>query len=244
MNLLALSAEGAFEVVKTWAIEASQREGPSNHPNLDTLQYVLDTPERSIVGFEEELATFEERSVVGFQILGERNVGTKTRFVLPIHFVVMRGLELIPGVHMRLNDDPHRAVYRRKGVERSDDELIFSLSVRCNQALAEEFGLPRRSRLDRILFNAPPDAALNPRRGSDHRYVVPSGSVPIRTRHIHAQTQETWLRVAQSAIRKAKLQNRLVELPNVLRLLFVTADRWHWSDLIDRLDADPRLTAA
>jgi len=243
MNLRTLSAESAFEVVKTWAIEASQCDEPSNHPSLDALRYVLGTPARSIVGVEGELATHEGRSVVGFQILGEPNVGTKTRFVLPIHFTVMRGLELIPGVHIRLNDDPHRAYYRRKGVERSDDELIYSLSVSCERALAEEFGLPRRSRLDRILFNAPPDAVLNPRRGSNHRYIVPSGSVPVRTRHINAQTQETWIKVAKSAICKAKLQDKLAELPDVLRLLFITADRWHWSELIDRLESDPRLTA-
>ncbi|MHC2318831.1 hypothetical protein ACVIHC_005877 [Bradyrhizobium diazoefficiens] len=244
MDLRELSAESALEVVGAWVIEASQCDDPANHPSLDALRYVLNTPERSIIGVDRQLAMFEGRSVVGFQIIGEPNVGTKTRFVLPIHFAVMRGLELIPGVRLRLNDDPHRAVYRRRGIERPDDELIYSLSISCKTTLAKEYGLPRRSRLDRILFNAPPDAALNPRRGSDHRYVLPAGSVPIRTRQIDAQTQETWLKVAKSAVRKSHHPNRLAELPEVLRSLFVTADRWHWTELIDRLDADPRLTAA
>ncbi len=232
----------AFDAVRAWADEAHTRSEGDNYSSIDQLRYVLDQPNHSILGVEERLSVNGNQSLVGFQIVGDPNVGTKTRYVLPIHFAIMRLFELVPGIILRLQDDAHRSVYARKGIHRTDDDLIFSLGIRLAASLAKEFGLPKRSRLDRILFNAPPDATLNPRRTNSYRHVVPSGSVLIRARQTHAQTQETWLKAVQGSLKKSK-QDELRELPSTLKLLFMTADRWHWKELIDRLEDDPRLSA-
>jgi hypothetical protein len=237
---LELSITAAFDAVRGWATKAAHITTSSEHPSLDQLRFVIEKRRRSIVHVDDEIASYHGRSVIGFQLVGEGNVGNRTRHVLPVHFVIMRLLELVPGISMRLNDDSHRKHFNQQGIDRPDEDLIYTLGIYFAESLAKEFGLPKRSRLDRVLFNAPPDTKLNPRRTGDHHFVVPSGSVLMRVRRGQAQTQETWLKVVASSIRKAKL-DELRELPEILRLLFVVADRWHWDELLDRLDDDPRL---
>ncbi|XIA63353.1 hypothetical protein ACFIOY_29880 [Bradyrhizobium sp. TZ2] len=237
IELNKLSITDAFRAVQDWAAQAGGLDS-AQYPDHSSLRFLLLKQRRSIVGVDAEMSSYDGQPVVGFQIQGEGAIGIKTRYVLPVHFAIMRSLELVPGISMRLNDDAHKAHHRRQGNERSDEELIYALGIHSSALLARESGLPKRSRLDRILFNAAPDAALYPRRTGDHHYVVPSGSVPLRTRLRYAQTQETWLEAVENSIRKAELPD-LQALPNVLRMLFATADRWHRDELIDRLPDDP-----
>jgi hypothetical protein len=229
----------AFQKIKSWATQAEKVEA-ANYPDVQPLQYLLPKVRRSILGVDASLSEYQKQAVIGFEITGGANVGTKTRYVLPIHFAIMRAFELVPGLTIRLNDDAHISQDRKRGIKRSDNDLIFNLGIRLNATLAKELGLPKRSKLDRILFSASSDAILHPRRTGDHHYVVPSGYVPIRNRQEGFQTPETWLSGIRRIVRKHAAEE-LRGLPDALSSLFVTAERWHWSELIDRLPNDPRV---
>ncbi|WP_342714101.1 hypothetical protein [Bradyrhizobium sp. B039] len=234
-----ISITDALQNIKSWATKAEQVQA-ANYPDVQPLRYLLPQARRSILGVDASLSEYQGQAVIGFGITGGANVGTKTRYVLPIHFAILRAFELVPGVTVRLNDDAHISRDRKRGITRSDDELIFNLGIRLKATVAKVLGLPKRSKLDRILFSAPPDAILHPRRTGDHHYVVPSGYVPIRNRHEGFQTQETWIAGIERIIRNPA-SSELGELPDTLRSLFMTAESWHWSELVDRLPCDPRI---
>jgi len=240
MELKKITIAEALTVVSEWTAKAAQSRGSSNAPDLEPLRYLLDTRRPSILGVDLELLAHKGQALVGFRLTQSETIGDqKTRYVLPIHFAIMRAFEVIPGIRLRLDGDSHEGDRAKRKVQRREEKLIYPMNIYLPAALAQKLGIKGQSRLDRILFNAPPDARLHPKRTGHHRVFVPSESVLLEYRGEPLQTQETWLRLAKLALTDGQ-HDGLRGLPTVLQSLFVTAERWHREELDGRLDDDPR----
>lgn len=231
-----LAASDAFIAIKSWAAAAAKGETQSECPEVSPLCFTL-AKDSTIRRVESKLHSYNGIGLIEFDIDGPKSEGVKTRYMLPVHFAITRLLELIPGVRVRMRGDAHET----PGDDRPAGELIYSLEVRFSASFKKSYEL-RESRLERILFNAPPDVRLHERRTGSYRYIIPSSFVPIRTRRLDAQNADTWLRVVAKAVRQGGA-DELLDAPEVLRQLFVTAERWHWAELIDRLEDDPRVSS-
>jgi hypothetical protein len=154
----------------------------------------------------------------------------------------MRALEMVPSMAVTLADDKHRAQDKKTKRIRSEAEMIFSLSLKVRPKRAKALGIMKMTKLDRIFFNASLNARLYERRTGDYRFIVPSGSVPIRSR---ASADY----IGQNAVLDAAYKLIMAEPPGslpfkankmvaLLRDLFTISDKWHWDELIDRVKAD------
>jgi len=240
MELKKLTIAEALAVLTEWSEKAMHSKGSSDAPDLEPLRYLLDIRRRSILGVDSEVTTHNGQALVGFRLAqSERISDQKTRYVLPVHFAMMRAFELIPGIRLKLDGDSHEGQRAKRNIRRQEEKLIYPMNIYLPAALAQKLGIKGRSRLDRVLFNAPPDARLHSKRTGHHRMFIPSESVLLEYRGEPLQTQETWLRLAKLALTDGQ-HDGLRGLPTVLQSLFVTAERWHREELDGRLDDDPR----
>jgi hypothetical protein len=230
-----LNSVEAFKAIEQWSLEASKQATSSGHPNVAALGHLLETASyfRRVKHTPRD---YQGQKVVEFDISNPSKAGVLTRYMLPVHFAIIRLLELIPGITVFMADVTHETLNNA----RPESDKIFALKARCAPSLAQIFGLPRVSRLDRIMFSAPPDTKLFERRTGDYHYIIPANYVPLRYRGVDAQTAETWLKVVVTAVTRSK-SAELSNAPLVLRQLFLTAERWHWGELQDRLPEDPRV---
>jgi hypothetical protein len=230
-----ITAVELFGALKHWASEA-KRKSPSAPPSLRPILFPLSN-ERTRSIDSAALAKFNSKTVVAFEIRGEGEVGIKTRHVLPVHFAILRALELVPGLRLYLQDDAHKTYDKAKGRSRTKSELIYHLKLRCKKLA----GKITQTKVDRILFNAPPDASLHERRTGDYRYIVPSGFVPLRIRKAGDVITQESLTSAVAALITASVKSTPFaknEFVKLLNDLFAIGDKWHWKELIDRTEED------
>lgn len=231
----ALTAAEMFGALTHWAEEA-KRKSPSAPPSLKPILLPLSNElTRSIS--KAALTKFNHKRIVAFDIRGQGQVGVKTRHALPVHFAILRALEIAPGMKLYLQDDAHKARDKIKGQLREDSDLIYHLTL---EWLGAE-GKNKRAKVDRILFNAPPNASIHERRTGDHHFIIPSNFVLLRIRKAEdLMTQESFLRsiavAPRSPSKRADFSND--EFINLLGDLFALADKWHWGELVDRTNED------
>lgn len=240
MEMKKLPLLEAFAAVTEWASAAKRNASSSSFPSLEPLRYLLDKPNPSILGIDPGVTTLSGQVVIGLRLLGARSVGNeRTRYVLPIHFAMIRAFEIIPGARIKLDADSHAGDRAKRNVQRPQEKLIYPMNIHLPPAFAKSLDIRGASRLDRILHNAPPDARLHSKRTGNFRLFAPSESVLLEYRGDPLLTQHDWLRFTALALEKGG-HKELQNLTDVLRSLFVTADRWHWDELDGRLESDPR----
>src|SRR5665213_265278 len=225
MNDSSLEAE-ALVAIKDWANRAKERPA-SSPPDLAPLCKTL--PEgrhRSILHAKETL--YDGRTVVAFDVKGPGSE-TYTRHVLPVHFGIMRLLELVPGIKILIKDDAHKNRPKKDGRLPKRDQLLFHLTIMIPKALAKKLGFPRMIGLDRILFNASPDAKLYERRTGDYRYILPSGSIPLRHQGNPLFSQDSLLHAVGELITAAPEFSPATSdsAAHLLSKLFIIGDEWH-----------------
>ena len=230
-----LNVGDAFSAITKWALEAAQSQSHLECPDVAPLRFILASGS-AIRRVSSQPHIYGDLELIEFDIDRPKDDGVLTRYMLPVHFAITRLLELIPGVSVRMRGDTHP----RPNDDRAADDLIFALEVRYSASFRRSFDF-KDGRLERILFNAAPGVRLHERRTGNYRYIIPSSFVPIRTRGLNAHNASDWMRVVDRAVRQGN-ENTLLVAPSVLRRLFVTSERWHWLDLIDRLQDDPRIS--
>jgi hypothetical protein len=237
-------SEEAFGSIRAWTDEAKKRiqVGQLDLPSAKALRKLLPVnhPRCSIVETIPGYEVSNGRSVIGFKTRVWPKEATKPRYVLVVHFVVLRALELVPGIKVFLAGDRNKGRDAADGVSRPQEQMIFNLTVSIAKHKMRVLG---QTKLDRILFNVDKDTSLYARRKGDHHYIVPSGSIPIaaRIRKRPYSDQEALLRAVRAMIERPQ---RLPppcsanEMLDVLMDLFAIGDELHWGELDDRLPRD------
>jgi hypothetical protein len=229
-KLKTLENKEALKVIANWAAEAEQALEGKDGPDASVLCFLLRKQAIHRVAVSADL--YEQNQLVEFDIDGPLKAGRKTRFMLPVHFAITRLLEIIPDVRLRLIN---------KGRTDAADERYFNMVVRYHPRFAKTHDLTDANRLERIIFNAPPDAEVGERRGGDYRRLIPSEYVLSKNRGYNKQGAERWVRICESVF--AVPGDPLGTLPKVMRQLMIIAERWHWGDLSGRLPDDPRISS-
>ncbi|HRF07567.1 MAG TPA: hypothetical protein PL193_02830 [Xanthobacteraceae bacterium] len=221
-----------FRALARWTEEAKLTKS-SAPPSLEPI--LSDLHNSGIRNAAE--ADMDSIKVVAFDIKGEGKLGVKTRHVLPVHFAILRALEMVPGMKLTLGDDTHKAQDKAKGQPRENSELIYHLVLIWRRANKSK----KRVKVDRVLFNAPPNASIHERRTGDHHFIIPSNFVLLRIRRAEdLMTQESFLRAAEVALESSSssVDFSKEEFINLLGNLFALGDKWHWKELRDRTSED------
>jgi hypothetical protein len=240
-------SEDAFRRLREWAnaarlrVQSNRTDLPSTKPLRETL-LPEDHPRCSIIeaGIGYHMHKSRRRLLVGFKTRDWPDHATSFRYVLPVHFAVLRTMELVPGVRLFLSGDRNLARDLLRGVKRPQNQLIYDMKLSAPKAKG------RRAidiKVDRILFNVDGRTSIYARRTGDHHHIVPEGSVPITTR---VRKQPLWdQRAILRAVGELIARNRRGECPvaaeaikELLEDLFTIADELHWSELIDRRPED------
>jgi hypothetical protein len=160
--------------------------------------------------------------------------------VLPIHFVIMATLSLVPGMSLKMID-------KTKGRGRSPDEQIHIISLNISPGKKRRLKTFGTTSMFRILFNAPSDASIRERRGKDFRFLIPDHFILERYRtqnRADIRTQRDVIKAVTTLLNDPPRQFPLRhpfkarEMASLLRSLFGLADDWYWADLLDRLKRD------
>jgi hypothetical protein len=239
--------EESFANIRWWADEAIYRirSGRTDMPSTDILRQ-NPVGEHSCCSIVETCAEVHDdgrhkRIVIGIKTKRWPDEATRFRYVLPAHFAILRAIELVPGMSIFLANDRNKARDAAQGVRRSQDEMIYNLTLSVARGSLKIIG---RTELDRILFNIDPFTTLYARRSGDHHYILPSGAVPITTRirkRPYSDQRAFLLAVRSMMLKKGRsLPFSRQDIHGLLKNLFVISDELHWSELIDRLPADER----
>lgn len=226
-----LEAKAALEVIKGWTEKAYAIEASKDCPDITSLCFLLHQPAIHRVSVRPD--AYKGHRLIEFDMDGPNKAGRKTRYMLPVHFAITRLLELIPDVRLCMVSKG------KKGAKEAD--RYFYMTVRYPVKFQEAHQLKDRNRLERIIFNAPPNAVVSEQRNGNFQYIVPSEYVLAKHRGEDKQNAERWLEIAQAVF--GNPSHSLRDHPNVLRQLFVIAERWHWEELSGRLPDDPRLSS-
>lgn len=219
----------AFNSLQAWRTEAKSRTS-NNPPEFDGPLFLPESTRRSI--FDVKRIRRDGQRFYEITVPGPTNQLHPRRF-LPVHFAIMRSLELVPGVSMKMGDQTGRQD-RKVGWERLDEERIYRINLRVGK-----WSTP----LCRVLFRVPPNAELHERRNYDHRFVVPSAHVLTKLRRrVPPRTQDEVIDHIRNLIDVAKWRHFLPfnsnQMVSLLEDLFTISDAWHWKELADRLSSE------
>lgn len=222
-----------FQSLHHWAEEA-RAHSAACPPDVSLLLAGIPSVSRSIT--RAGPSCYQGQTVIRFDVKGQGGIGIKTRHVLPVHFAMLRILDLIPYARLVLKDDPHKHRPKKGGRLPAPEEIMYYLSLSVAGDKAKALSIPRMIKADRILFNAPPDATLHERRSGDYRYIVPSGSVLLRHHGDPLITQDSLLRAIQELAEDQTMISdiRPYAVIDLLSMLFSIGDDWHWGELLDR----------
>jgi hypothetical protein len=221
-----LEAKEALEAIKGWTEKACAIEASKDCPDITALCFLIRKPAIHRVSVKSDL--HKGHKLIEFDIDAPGNAGRKTRYMLPVHFAITRLLELIPDVRLCIIS---------KGKK---DDRYYYMTIRYPPKFRKAHDLRDANRLERIIFNAPPNAVVSEQRNGDYQCIAPSEYMLAKNRGDDKQNAERWLGISQSVF--GTPGDPLRDLPKVMRKLFVIAERWHWEELAGRLPDDPRIS--
>lgn len=225
----------AFRGLRDWTSKAKEGLGrdtarlPPIRPLLKPLP--KGHPQQSIVRAKAKHQ--KGRSLVAFKTRRWPAYATRDRRIKPVHFAILRALELVPGMRVFLNGN------RKPSVTKAS-EMIFNLSLGISPTKARRLRTFQTTKLDRILFNVGRYAMIYERRLGDHIDIIPCRSVPIRCRPRKLIDQYSVVRAVERLVSDfgSELPFTAWDMRELLEDLFAISDHLHWDELIDRLPSD------
>jgi hypothetical protein len=218
--------QASFDDLRKWANEANLRSG-DNPPDFQHPMVLPEGTRRSIISAKP--ANRSDRKLVAFRVL--TNVETREpRHVLPVHYAIMRALELVPGMLLRMID-------KSAGKDRLVDERIYNVMLIIpdgTQRKLKQHGHKTFNKVSimRVLFAAPPDAELHEIYRSDYHLIVPGNYVLTK---LHSKDDVIGQQSVLDAVRKLfKISTNGLnaeEMAALLVDLFKLGQKWHGAEL-------------
>jgi hypothetical protein len=147
----------------------------------------------------------------------------------------------VPGFRTVLGHDTNKGYGERKGKPRGEADQVFRLvlQVPMDDRTKRYNFRSGQVQLDRILNHVPPDARVYELRGANYQLIIPSGSVLIRYRgSVEFAGQEDLIRLTREIVSGLASQFGVGPdaMAKLLSDLFTISDKWHFDELIGRIE--------